>query len=123
MKGYKRPGTVLCILILLVSVVAGLLVQINERKYRNFFVEKMSYGEEEGVVAVTEGTVTAGKININTADIKELESLDGIGEGLANRIIDYRTQNGEFEVIEDIMRVSGIGKKKFEAIKDAICVN
>ena len=123
MRGYKRPGTVLCILILITSVVAGLFVQMNERKYRNFFVEKMSYGEDEGISKAAEDTVEDGKININTANIKELDLLDGIGEGLANRIIDYRTKNGEFEVIEDIMRVSGIGKKKFEAIKDKICVD
>lgn len=123
MRGYKRPGTVLCILILITSVVAGLFVQMNERKYRNFFVEKMSYGEDEGISKAAEDTVEDEKININTANIKELDLLDGIGEGLANRIIDYRTKNGEFEVIEDIMRVSGIGKKKFEAIKDKICVD
>lgn len=123
MRGYKRPGTVLCILILITSVVAGLFVQMNERKYRNFFVEKMSYGEDEGISKAAEDIVEDEKININTANIKELDLLDGIGEGLANRIIDYRTKNGEFEVIEDIMRVSGIGKKKFEAIKDKICVD
>jgi len=122
MKGYKKPGTLLCIFVLFFSVITGIIVQINERQYRSFFVEKMSYGEEDKVKVQIDETNFDDKININTAGIKELDLLDGIGEGLAKRIIDYRTKNGEFEVIEDIMRVSGIGKEKFEAIRDNIRV-
>ena len=62
------------------------------------------------------------RININTNNIYELDTLVGIGEKTAQKIIDYRKENGDFEVIEDVMRVSGIGKKKFEAIKDFIYV-
>ena len=63
-----------------------------------------------------------GKININTATRGELMDLSGIGEVLAGRIIDYRNQHGRFERIEDIMRVTGIGERRFEAIKDRITV-
>lgn len=62
------------------------------------------------------------KININTATAKELESLPGIGPVLAQRIVDYRAQKGGFKSIEEIKEVSGIGDKKFEAIKDLITV-
>lgn len=62
------------------------------------------------------------QININTADDNTLQSLPGIGPVLSKKIIDYRNQNGLFEVIEDIKDVSGIGEKKFEGIKDLICV-
>jgi len=62
------------------------------------------------------------QININTADDNTLQSLPGIGPVLSKKIIDYRNQNGLFEVIEDIKGVSGIGEKKFEGIKDLICV-
>jgi competence protein ComEA len=62
------------------------------------------------------------QININTADDNTLQSLPGIGPVLSKRIIDYRNQNGLFEVIDDIKDVSGIGEKKFEGIKDLICV-
>lgn len=61
-------------------------------------------------------------ININTAGIPELESLPGIGTTLANRIVEYRKNNGTFRKVEDIKNVSGIGEKKFEAIKELITV-
>jgi len=64
----------------------------------------------------------AGKININTATVEELDVLYGIGYILAQRIIDYRAEYGAFETIEDIMKVDGIKDTVYEAIKDDICV-
>lgn len=63
------------------------------------------------------------KINLNTADVMRLCELDGIGEAIALRIVEYRTGHGKFWVKEEIMNVSGIGEKTFEKIKDKICVN
>jgi competence protein ComEA len=63
-----------------------------------------------------------GKININTATRSELMDLTGVGEVIAGRIIDYRTQHGPFMKIEDIMNVSGIGERRYEAIQDKITV-
>lgn len=68
-------------------------------------------------------SATAGSVNINTASKAQLEDLPGIGPSLAQRIIDYRTQNGPFMTIEDIQNVSGIGEKRFEQLKSKICVN
>lgn len=65
----------------------------------------------------------SGKININTATKEQLDTLPGIGEVTAQRIIDYREQHGKFQKIEDIMNVSRIGPKLFEQIKDKITVN
>lgn len=62
-------------------------------------------------------------ININTATLSELDSLPGIGPSLAQRIIDYREENGAFSTIEEIMDVSGVGPSTFENIKDLITVN
>lgn len=62
-------------------------------------------------------------VNINTADVSELSRLPGIGEATAKTIIDYRTINGEFETIFDIMKVSGIKEAKFETIRDFITVD
>ena len=64
---------------------------------------------------------TNGQIDINTCTKEELMSLPGIGEVLAQRVIEYREQN-PFKTIEDIKNVSGIGDKKFESIKDLITV-
>lgn len=63
------------------------------------------------------------KININTASKETLETLPGIGEVLAQRIIDLREKRGGFKRVEEIQDVSGIGVKKFEAIKDLITVD
>jgi competence protein ComEA len=62
------------------------------------------------------------KVNINTANQAELESLPRIGPKVAQRIIDYRAQNGNFKKIEDLMKVKGIGEKIFAQIKDLITV-
>jgi len=82
--------------------------------------------EEQGFVVISEGTPSplAGDdlININTASIEELDQLPGIGETTAIRIIDYRTINGPFANIEDIINVSGIGTATFEEIRDLITV-
>lgn len=71
--------------------------------------------------SATSGT-SSSKVNINTASVSELVSLDGVGESTAEKIIAYRQSNGSFASIEDIKKVSGIGDKKFEAIKDRITV-
>jgi competence protein ComEA len=63
-----------------------------------------------------------GKTNLNSANQAELEDLPGIGEVLAQRSIDYRTQRGPFRAIEDVKEVSGIGDKRFEAIRELITV-
>ncbi len=62
------------------------------------------------------------KVNINTASAAELQNLPRIGPKVAQRIVDYRTQNGPFKKIEDIMKVRGIGEKVFNQIKDLITV-
>lgn len=61
-------------------------------------------------------------ININKASIEQLQTLNGIGESMARKIIKYREENGKFEKIEDIKNVPGIGDSKFNNIKDNITV-
>lgn len=62
------------------------------------------------------------KININTASASELESLPRIGPKVAQRIVDFRTKNGSFKTVEELMKVQGIGEKIFAEIKDRITV-
>lgn len=63
-----------------------------------------------------------GQINLNTAPLHVLDTLDGIGPEYAKRIITHRERTGKFEVIQDIMKVPGIGEKRFLKIKDKISV-
>ncbi len=70
--------------------------------------------------APTATRAPAGKININTATIAELDTLPGIGPSLAQRIVDYRTQNGDFKTIEELKQVRGIGDALFEQVKDLV---
>ena len=63
------------------------------------------------------------KININRAEPWLLEALPGIGEVLAQRIVDYRSDNGSFRIIEDLLKVSGIGPATFENIKNYVTVS
>ncbi len=61
-----------------------------------------------------------GLINVNTATLEQLDTLPGIGPVIAQAIIDYRTEYGNFELPEDLLHVPGIGPKKLEAIIDLI---
>lgn len=89
---------------------------------------------EKGETAGAPGTDTAEnslsasvsapgeKININTADSTALQQISGVGPATAQKIIDYRTQNGPFKRIEDLKNVSGIGEKTFEKMKENITI-
>jgi len=63
-----------------------------------------------------------GKININTATLDQLDNLSGIGPSKAQAIIDYRTSQGRFKSIEELMNVKGIGQATFDKIKDEITI-
>ena len=61
-------------------------------------------------------------INLNTAGIEELDELPGVGESTARAIVEDREANGPFNTPEDLMRVSGIGEKKYAKLEGMICV-
>lgn len=61
-------------------------------------------------------------IDINTAVKEEFMALPGIGEVLAQRILDYREENGAFSAVEDLMNVEGIGEKRMEDLLDLITI-
>jgi len=62
------------------------------------------------------------KVNINAASLEELQKLPRIGPQIAQRILDYRKENGNFKKIEEILKVRGIGEKVFAQLKDLITV-
>jgi len=64
----------------------------------------------------------AGKVNLNTADVSALDTLPGVGPSTAQKIVAEREANGPFASVEDLGRVSGIGPKRLEQLKDLVCV-
>lgn len=80
-------------------------------------------GNASSVATVT-GTATSEQplVNLNTADEAALQTLSGIGPAKSQAIIAYRTENGPFQTIEDLKKISGFGEKTFERLKPAITV-
>jgi len=69
---------------------------------------------------IKELTVSKKLVNINTASVDELTGLKGIGKKIADEIVKFRNETGGFQTPEDIMKVKGIGKAKYSAIKEYI---
>ena len=86
----------------------------------NTYVSKEN--EESKIDKSTSVETKNSKININTATQTELETLPGIGPSTAANIINYRKENGKFNNIEDLKKVSGIGDSKYNKIKEMIKV-
>ena len=68
------------------------------------------------------GNQKEAKININKADVTELQNLPGIGPAKAAAIIEYRNTNGPFNAVEDLKNISGIGDKTFDKLKDLLAI-
>jgi competence protein ComEA len=74
-----------------------------------------------GAGAAPAGTAPAGQpVSLNNATVEQLDELDGIGPATAQKILDYRTEHGGFGSVEDLKQVSGIGPKRFEALKEKV---
>ena len=130
----KRVASIMFVLILVVSaMIFGYLFGLNAGTTEVHMVELPA-----SVLTASEQTTqetstdleealsgTEGKpdlINLNTADQALLETLPGIGPTIAKRIIEYRNTIGSFASKEEIMNISGIGKKKYSAIEGLITV-
>lgn len=94
--------------------------EINENSEEQEYITS-DFGNTSGIIQNT-NKGESEKVNINTANQTELETLPGIGTATAEKIIDYRNKNGKFNSIEDIQNVKGIGQSKYENIKENICI-
>lgn len=86
------------------------------------FITSLSQGQVLNVVTGSEESAVPYLINMNTADIAELDTLDGIGEKTAEAIIEYRGKHGAFKSKDELCEVSGIGTSTLDKIKDYIKV-
>ncbi|HJS26004.1 MAG TPA: ComEA family DNA-binding protein [Actinomycetota bacterium] len=111
--GGARPGAQLEALNLAAPLVDGTQILVVRE------------GQEASASAPVEGgggAVAAGLINVNTASATELEVLPGVGEVIAQAIVDHRTENGPFTSVDQLLDVSGIGDATLEDIRELVTV-
>lgn len=96
--------------------------EVTKSTVNDALVDKSNSVGFEDSPSSNETTNTTTKVNINTATLKDLITLNGIGESKAQAILEYRTKNGNFKTLEDLKKVSGIGEAAYEKIKDNICI-
>lgn len=85
-------------------------------------VPRAAGGSTGGESGTGIGPAEPGLVNINTASATELEALPGVGEVIAQRIVDYRTQNGPFASVDELLDVSGIGPITLEEMRELVTV-
>ena len=73
-----------------------------------------------GGVAAVGGAAPGQPVSLNSATVEQLDELDGIGPATAEKILEYRQEHGGFGSVDDLKQVSGIGPKRFEALKEKV---
>lgn len=119
MFGLNRREIVI-ISVLAAFLVAGFAVSAYKKSRPPAVVRIGQFESSEAIAKAYDSYPTDDRptVNINSADLKELMQLEGIGNVLAERIIEYRTINGSFILVEDIKKVKGISDKLFRRIRD-----
>ncbi len=105
----------------LLSLVAA-LVALSSPLFAQGTAPKPQGGGRATRPAVTATVVSTEVVNLNSATSAQIASLPGIGPKTADLVVEYRTKNGPFKKIEEVMNVRGIGEKSFLKIKDRLTV-
>ncbi|MDQ1609054.1 MAG: competence protein ComEA [Microbacteriaceae bacterium] len=85
-------------------------------------VGSAAVGAPGGGTSGAGGSAVGGKVNLNVATVAELDALPRVGPVMAQRIVDWRTANGRFTSVDDLMSVTGIGQKTFDGLKDLVTI-
>ena len=118
----KKDFTILILCVIAVLFIVGCVYYSANAYSKISGTIKVSGTSAQSQLSSNAKEYKNGKVNINTAGIKVLCTLDGIGETRALTIISYREVNGPFKEIEDIKNVKDIGEDTFKKIKNDICV-
>ena len=128
-----NPREIKAIFFILVALSIGGAITLYENYHSDFALELLGNRDKALSIPVDSIKETKNstkilsqklkeKININTASAQELELIPGIGPVLSQRILKYRKDIGRFQSIEELKKISGIGEKRFEQIKDYVTV-
>lgn len=125
MSQKKVSALIYTVLLITCAVVLGYLIGANRETTQVSMTQvgtaQPANKTQTAVVSTVEGTQD-GLIDLNTADQTQLETLPGIGPQLAQRILEYRAQIGQFSNIEQLKNVSGIGDKRYAQIEPYVTV-
>jgi len=83
---------------------------------------KVSRAHGAAAAPASPASTPAQPVNLNTATLEQLDTLDGVGPATAQKIIDFRTEHGGFGSVDDLDQVPGIGEKKLAALRDEVTV-
>ena len=106
----------------LILLLTGFLLLRRPGGAPRITMEKQPAAETRSLPADRSSALPQDRINVNTADVKTLTSLPGIGEVRAEAIVSYREEHGPFLSISDLLQVKGVGEGTLNKIKDLICV-